>query len=35
MLDVDKAKNEFGFVAKTGFEEGLKSTITWFIDNQS
>jgi len=35
MLDVDKAKNEFGFVAKTEFEEGLKSTITWFIDNQS
>jgi len=35
MLDVDKAKNEFGFVAKTGFEGGLKSTITWFIDNQS
>ncbi len=35
MLDVDKAKNEFGFIPKTGFEEGLKSTITWFIDNQS
>jgi len=35
MLDVDKAKNEFGFVAKTGFEDGLKSTINWFIDNQS
>jgi len=35
MLDVDKAKNEFGFIAKTGFDEGLKSTINWFIDNQS
>lgn len=31
MLDVSKAKKEFGFRAKTGFEEGLKKTIEWYI----
>jgi len=31
MLDVSKAKQEFGFRAKTGFEEGLKKTIGWYI----
>jgi len=30
MLDVSKAKNEFGFVAKTSFEKGLKNTIDWY-----
>ncbi|MBI5492378.1 MAG: GDP-L-fucose synthase [Deltaproteobacteria bacterium] len=29
-LDTAKAQNEFGFKAKTGFEEGLKSTIDWY-----
>ncbi len=29
-LDVSKAKKEFGFVAKTLFEEGLKYTINWY-----
>ncbi|MFH1863417.1 MAG: GDP-L-fucose synthase [bacterium] len=29
-LDVSKAKREFGFVAKTSFEEGLKRTINWY-----
>ena len=29
-LDVSKAKKEFGFVAKTSFEEGLKKTINWY-----
>jgi len=31
MLDVTRAKQEFGFVAKTNFEEGLKETIKWFL----
>ena len=29
-LDVSKAKKEFGFSAKIGFEEGLKKTIKWY-----
>jgi GDP-L-fucose synthase len=29
MLDVSRAKKEFGFAAKTPFEEGLKRTIAW------
>jgi len=29
-LDVSKAKEYFGFEAKTGFEEGLKATIDWY-----
>ena len=29
-LDVSKAKKEFGFVAKTDFQEGLKKTIEWY-----
>ncbi|MCR4277338.1 MAG: NAD-dependent epimerase/dehydratase family protein, partial [Candidatus Roizmanbacteria bacterium] len=30
-LDVSKAKKEFGFVAKTNFDEGLKKTVKWYI----
>lgn len=30
-LDVSKAKKEFGFVAKTSFERGLKKTIDWYV----
>jgi len=30
MLDVSKAKEEFGFEAQTEFEEGLKKTIDWY-----
>lgn len=30
ILDVSKAKEEFGFVAKTDFREGLKKTIEWY-----
>lgn len=30
-LDVSKAKEEFGFEAKTDFRKGLKKTIEWFI----
>jgi nucleoside-diphosphate-sugar epimerase len=33
-LDVARAKNEFGFVAKTDFDEGLKATIAWYRENQ-
>jgi len=33
-LDTDRAKAAFGFVAKVGFEEGLKSTINWYRQNQ-
>jgi GDP-L-fucose synthase len=29
-LDVDRARDEFGFVARTPFEEGLKNTIEWY-----
>lgn len=29
-LDVSKAKKEFGFTAKTDFDEGLKKTIDWY-----
>jgi len=34
MLDTSKAEKEFGFKAKTGFEEGLKKTIVWYISTQ-
>jgi GDP-L-fucose synthase len=33
MLDVSRAKKEFGFSAKTSFETGLKETIDWYISN--
>jgi len=33
MLDTSKAKKEFGFVAKTDFEEGLRKTIEWYYKN--
>jgi len=32
-LDVSKAKEEFGFEAKTNFKEGLKKTIEWYLKN--
>jgi GDP-L-fucose synthase len=34
-LDVSRAKQEFGFVAETPFEEGLKKTIAWYEANRS
>lgn len=34
MLDVSKAKKEFGFEAQTKFEEGLKETINWYLQNK-
>jgi GDP-L-fucose synthase len=30
MLDTSRAEKEFGFKAKTGFEEGLRKTIDWY-----
>ena len=33
LLDVSKAKEEFDFVAKTDFTEGLKKTIDWYLAN--
>ena len=30
MLDTTKAFREFGFKAKTNFEDGLKKTIEWY-----
>ena len=32
-LDVSKAEKEFDFQAKTNFEQGLKKTIQWYIEN--
>jgi GDP-L-fucose synthase len=32
MLDVSRARERFGFEAKTGFREGLKKTIAWYED---
>jgi GDP-L-fucose synthase len=29
-LDVQKAAREFGFTAKTSFEDGLRATIQWY-----
>ncbi len=34
MLDTSKAENEFGFRAKTSFEEGLKRTIDWYFSTK-
>jgi len=34
MLDTSKARQEFGFKAKTKFEEGLKTTIDWYLQNR-
>ncbi len=33
-LDVSKAKEEFGFVAKTDFDTGLENTIRWYEENK-
>jgi len=32
-FDITRAKKEFGFEAKTDFEEGLKKTINWYLLN--
>lgn len=33
MLDVSKAKREFGFKAQTPFSVGLENTINWYLQN--
>lgn len=35
MLDVERAKKEFGFAAETPFDEGLKNTIDWYKNQNS
>ena len=30
MLDTTRARGRFGFVAGTGFDEGLKRTVEWW-----
>ena len=35
MLDTGRAKEWFGFEAKTSFEKGLKQTIEWYVSNQA
>ncbi len=32
MLSTSKAEIEFGFKAKTTFEQGLKKTIKWYVE---
>lgn len=34
MLETSRAKREFGFVAKTDFEDGLKETLNWYLKNR-
>jgi len=34
-LCTDKAYEAFGFKAKTGFDDGLKETISWYMQNRS
>jgi len=34
-LDVSKAKKKFNFEAKTNFNQGLKTTINWYLKNRS
>lgn len=34
MLDTSKAEKEFGFKARTGFEEGLRKTIEWYRERK-
>lgn len=33
LLDISRAEKEFGFRAKTDFEEGLRKTIKWYLGN--
>ena len=33
-LDVSRAKERFGFVAKTGFADGLAKTVAWYLENR-
>ncbi|HEY8172547.1 MAG TPA: NAD-dependent epimerase/dehydratase family protein, partial [Dehalococcoidia bacterium] len=33
MLDTSRARERFGFEARTGFEEGLARTIEWYVES--
>jgi GDP-L-fucose synthase len=33
-LDTSRAKEEFGFIAKTDFDEGLRNTIDWYLSER-
>src|SRR3989344_3650740 len=35
LLDTSRAEEEFGFKAKTPFEEGLKKTIDWYLSKST
>jgi len=35
LFDSSKAEKEFGFKAKTNFEEGLRKTIEWYIEQRT
>ena len=35
MLDISRANKEFGFDARTGFDEGLRRTIDWYKYNRT
>jgi GDP-L-fucose synthase len=35
MLNTSRAKAEFGFKAKTAFEDGLNKTIDWYINQKN
>lgn len=34
MLDVERARERFGFTARTSLQEGLRRTIAWYRDNR-
>jgi GDP-L-fucose synthase len=34
-LDVSRAKERFGFTAKTSFADGLARTVRWYMENRS
>ena len=30
-LDTERARREFGFVARTAFDDGLRATVEWYL----
>jgi GDP-L-fucose synthase len=34
-LSTDRAKERFGFIAKTDFREGLRQTIAWYLSTRA
>ena len=34
-INPDKIKNELGFVPDTPFKEGLKKTVSWYIEHEA